>query len=275
MGYNARSRIWQLAISEGLGLIIIVIPYFFLLITLAWNINEDVYSSKAHYVWNEVTYFFRDYLPILAGVIAVEMGVLCALSGFCYLNSRGKAPRYSLLPKNRNQMFWAIYWNGLLIWFLPFLFNTLLLNALTFTFFHEVSLILLYSMVKTLLVSFLVFCLAYHFSLLCTMFSRHFFVTLPVIAILGAFITFCYLGLYAYAGDYVASFDTSSYVTDSILFVTPLMEVLFFSTNMQSEILTQEGLRFVPIVYTTLFLHISLCLVGAWRLYQGILRRMP
>jgi hypothetical protein len=187
MGYNAKSRIWQLIISEALGMIMIVLLYFFILFSLAEGINVDMYTSQALYVKSEMTGFFQMHLPFLSAVIAVEMGILCAFFGFFHLYYPVQFRQTRSLPIKKSRMFWAIYWNGLLIWLLPALFNTLLLIALTFSFFYGMPLVLLFAMMKALLISLCVFCLIYHFSLLFIMLSGNVFSALLSLAVFGLF----------------------------------------------------------------------------------------
>jgi hypothetical protein len=266
MGYNAKARLWLLAVSEALGLILIVFFYYLILFGLATGLSVDMYNSQADCVRYEMTNYFK-FLPMMSGIVAMIMGFLCAFSGFYHYHFSAKPKWVPFGPIKRSLMFWTVYWNGLLIWLVTALFNSLLLILLTFNLFHSIKLTLLYAMLKALLVSLCVFCLIYHFSLLCIMISENSLIALIAIISFGLFPVFFYILAFVFVYNFIPSFPIETFSFDFFNYFSPIWNTLSFLINSVKETQPHDMIHKFFFQYTPVFLQIFLCFVLAKRLY--------
>lgn len=114
-----KRRTWSIALSMLL---------FFLLgpVLLALTMEGiESYRSTTDGIYKEIISivgpgFATHYFLTITGAL------ICAFSGFFFLHSRKKVDLYHSIPVKREVLFFVNYLNGILIYFIPYLFNLIL-----------------------------------------------------------------------------------------------------------------------------------------------------
>lgn len=127
MKEDLRHKIWMLALS-ALG--------SFLMLTVAWLIwrsNQAGVEEMAaegirfrgmdsrEYLIGETVSFFREYVSMTGGIVAIAGAVITGLFGFRFVFHKNMVDAYHSLPVKRDALFGACFLNGFLLWFLPFI----------------------------------------------------------------------------------------------------------------------------------------------------------
>ena len=127
MKEDLRHKIWMLALS-ALG--------SFLILTVAWLIwrsNQAGVEEMAaegirfrgmdsrEYLIGETVSFFREYVSMTGGIVAIAGAVITGLFGFRFVFHKNMVDAYHSLPVKRDALFGACFLNGFLLWFLPFI----------------------------------------------------------------------------------------------------------------------------------------------------------
>lgn len=127
MKEDLRHKIWMLALS-ALG--------SFLMLTVVWLIwrsnQADIERLAAErtlfrgmdsreYLIGETVSFFREYVSVTGGIVAIAGAVITGLFGFRFVFHKNMVDTYHSLPVKRDALFASCFLNGFLLWFLPFI----------------------------------------------------------------------------------------------------------------------------------------------------------
>jgi hypothetical protein len=255
-------RIWLVAISVLGCLLAILVPYLAFQSELVSHISE--YDRISDFFVENVIYFFQNEFHGCAGILALAMGFLCAVSGFRFLHSRKESDLIHSLPVSRKHFFWVIYVDGMLIWAVPYVVSSLLITVISMVFLKAVPLGVLQGLCTGFLSSLLLFCIIYHFCMACMMLSGNMLNALTSIIVFGTGIAFCYGLLDELFTMYVYRFVSFSLHGQWVFWLSPLVSGVFLLVSMSSD-----SVNMMPfwqlILGSILLMFINLGL--AWRWY--------
>lgn len=119
MREDFKHRIWMLALSV-LGNVL-ALPVMFLFYTDNNGYNSAEYAEHWATQAHAVSSYLTGYLPLGAGFIALVGALIVGIGGFRYLYHRNMVDTFESLPIKKRDRFLAVWLNGFLIWFVPFI----------------------------------------------------------------------------------------------------------------------------------------------------------
>ncbi len=119
MREDFKHRIWMLALSV-LGNVL-ALPVMFLFYTDNNGYNASEYANHWALQAHSISAYLTSYLPLGAGFIALVGAIIVGIGGFRYLYHRNMVDTFESLPIKKRDRFLAVWLNGFLIWFIPFI----------------------------------------------------------------------------------------------------------------------------------------------------------
>lgn len=230
---NARRRIW---------LVVVMFLSFLLSVTVvnAMNLSmEKMYYGKRNNLAVHLGRVFANGIGLNMGIgiLVSAMAVIAAVQGFSYMYQRKKLDLYMSVPVTANRRFAAVYLNGILAYFIPYLCSVILsfvaaqaMGAdITSRAFREAGLALCGNTILFLAV--------YHIAILAVMLTGNMIVTLMGVVVL------LFYDLFAYAlhSAYMATFFNSYYYATADKFERYLISPLARFANVLAESFSYVG----------------------------------
>lgn len=126
MKENNKRRIWVWLLSAVLWLFRFPIGITMLIYGTKADIENGIFTGiEAQSAISDVVQYWMGK-SVIEWVIIGSLAIICAIQGFSYLYSRKKVDLYHSVPVSKGRRFTVIYSNGVLICFIPYLFNLLL-----------------------------------------------------------------------------------------------------------------------------------------------------
>ena len=174
MREDLRHKVWMLALSVLGNMLSLPVAY------LLYNNNRyrDIEFERFQkaYAGQAVDFFERNILAF-AGFIAIAGACIVGFFGFRYLFRRNMVDTYHSMPIRRKTLFFVNYFNGLLIWFIPFLVSLVITVVLALcggkgaVFATGMTGVLFTELFKSVLALLVSFLLVYHLVLVAVMLS--------------------------------------------------------------------------------------------------------
>lgn len=205
---------------------------------------EAASAQGADMLAKELASRFLDYLAsahlIFQMSILAIAALVAAVCGFQYLYSRRMVDLYHSTPATRERLFLALWLNGFLIWFVPFLLGQLSVWALALYFIRipacwgGVTLLLC----KEVGLSVLCFLILYHASLVAVMFSGNAKNAVVNLFIYGVGVIGIYMTFFAYMSGYLDTFHLPDYwiYSTPVIALSPLAAPVFLCISFIARI---------------------------------------
>jgi hypothetical protein len=207
---DLRTRTWTIALSV-LGSFV-ACPLAFLFFNTSYRPENYAmaYSVEelTQIISSAITRYLMNYHLPLQLMVAFVGALIVALYGFRHLYSRRMVDLYHSVPATRNQLFWAIYLDGFLIWFVPFAVCNLLVYALALfrigspAYWGGITLLLL----KEIALCILCFLIVYNACLVPVMISGNAKNAFVNLLIYGFAVLLCYLICIGYMSCYLETY---------------------------------------------------------------------
>lgn len=193
MREDMRHRIWMVALSVLGSFLAVLVAW------LLWESNvptflvdqNGMYVKTTPQLLADIAEFFSRYLTVMGGILTIAGALIAGLFGFRYIFHKNTVDTYHSLPVKRDVLFGAVYLNGVLIWFVPFLLFLLTVLVKAGFFWNSLGgtgkdvAVLWKEAALTLAVLILVYLLVYNLVLVAAMFSGNVLNTLVSMMILG------------------------------------------------------------------------------------------
>lgn len=230
MKEDLRHKIWMLALSVLGNFLALPIAYLIALSNVKLSVANDRYATEI-FISNVIT-FFTEYVTILGGIIAIAGAFIVGLFGFRYVFHKNMVDTWHSLPIKRSTLFGACYFNGFLIWFVPFLINMLFTICLSAgELYRGGGMEAVTALFKTaaisvsgLIVSFL---LIYNLVLVAVMLSGNVLNALVSFVIMGTgVISVCGL-IFLFLESYMDTFYSNAISLEKAIYASPLVSAVY------------------------------------------------
>lgn len=245
---DLRHKIWMLALSTVGSLLALPVAYLIYISERSYYLTklpQDAALRVLHETACRVETFYGAAICISVGVVAVVGAVIVGLFGFRHVFQKNMTDLYHSLPVSRKTLFLAGWLNGLLIWFVPCLFNlavTVVLGEYKLAALKKQAELLgnqsweawpsgaglLVETLVSMLTILAAFLLVYHLVLLAVMLCGNILNTLTVTGIIGVGTTVAWLivilFMQAYLDTYIEPFGAEIHW---ISLTSPLVSAVF------------------------------------------------
>lgn len=231
MKEDMRGKIWMGVLSILANMMAILVAFL---------IFEDSYGGN-HIEWTKyeidayhthILEFFETEMMILGGIVAGVGAIIVGLFGFRFLYSKRMVDTYHSLPVKRSTQFWAIYLNGVLLWFVPFIVSVMLTVVIGITKMlrfgnWELCSILIGNAAGTVVALVVVFSLVYHLFLVAVMISGNVWNSLLSAGVLGCGPIAIYGLAYAFYEYYMETFYYMNDRMEAAIYASPLVSAVY------------------------------------------------
>ncbi len=127
MKEDLRHKTWMIALSTLGSFLLLMVMW------LVWRSNQaDIEKLVAEgvrtyggmdsrrFLIQETVFFFRQYVSVTGGIVAIAGALIVGLFGFRFVFHRNMVDAWHSLPVRRDTLFAACFMDGFLIWFVPF-----------------------------------------------------------------------------------------------------------------------------------------------------------
>lgn len=223
---DLRHRIWMIALSALACFLAFPIAY------LIWEGNSSknytgVFNYQIRYIGVTID-FFKECPMVLGGIIAIVGALIVGIFGFRYVFRKKMVDMYHSLPIKRNKLFWVTYFNGFLIWFVPFVVS-LLITAMMACFNvypiggMEACVRILGTAAASVGILTVSFLLMYHLVLVAVMLSGNILNTLVCTGIIGASVVSVFGMGVIFLETYMATFYENGVIMERAVYASPLL----------------------------------------------------
>ena len=230
MREDLRHKLWMIVLSV-LG--------NFLLLPVAWLImRSNMYGDSAMFRLTQANQagellatnfdFFTGYIPVLGGIFCIFCAFVTGLFSFRFLFHKNMVDSWQSMPVKRRTLYKACYFNGILIWFVPFFICLAAVFLMAAPFVRRqggnaMLLALLGRAAVTAAVLAVVFLLVYHLVLTAVMLSGNILNTLVCAGILGFGAVIFYMLIMLFFMEYMETFYTAQVNIDTVVYASPLV----------------------------------------------------
>lgn len=270
MKEDLRHRGWMIALS--LLCSFLSLPVFFLLCQRSYA-SYTAYNTPNQLERLSIFYqrFFFNEAVVTQGIVLTIGAFIVAIWGFRYLYSQEMTDAFHALPVTRTRLFFAHYLDGLLIWFLPFLFSLFcaLLLALVHIGSSHYFAPIIAAALKSIPIYLFAFLMVYHLCLVTIMISGNAFNAIISCVILGIGAASIFMLFDALSSVFFKNYLCSAFPTEYITWLSPLICLILLLSCMGDLVMGNTS-AFTPefiFLFSASFLVMAGNLFAAWKLY--------
>ena len=262
---NMKRRIWPVALF-------VVVTLFAYPVGLAMKLQIELSNQGIYQQLLQTAVYYIGMNPATM-ILAAACAAISAIQGFSYLYNRSKVDMYLSEPVSAKRRFWVIYWNGILIYLVPYLV-AVVLAILVAGSQHVISGMFLACAWWGVLASMIEFLAVYNITILTVMLTGHLAVTCMGVAVFLGYEwvlnneigSYCSTYFKSYAGKGARFF--TSYKTSPVVKIMDLSSIDFWSLKMNFQAIWNGLLvKSLPILFV-IVLQAVVALVLAYIAYR-------